>query len=329
MLVPAPPVVAMRRALAFVLALVAGLVVGYRWPLSTTNDTAAAPMSAEPTTPRRTASASRAAVPSGTTAVRPQEAALRASALDGNGKAADELWELDEVCRAFTPYADESEALDAMIAVRRTRPPAPRHAPAVSPVTTAEQEILLDVRRPADERERLARTVGARLTQLCAGYVPLDAADRYAVALAAANADRDAFWDFVYEPPFMSELERRNGGDDAQFARERDWADRVPREVHRLAEAGDADAALALALAYSRGFNNNASEGLYSYPLLDGAIDNDPVQAYRWLRRFLQLQPQGPFSSHARRIAERMGAGLDAAQRAEAESWLQQSGGAP
>jgi hypothetical protein len=320
----------MIRVLAVLLAVVAGFFVGRHWSASVSATRAAPAILAGETAPRTSASsriATSRTASSGTkiAVLRPQDAALRARALGGDGRAAAELRELDETCRMLGRF---SELTPEMLSSWRPQPPAIKRDYQIALLTVAERDALRDEHAPPAERERIARDVGARLRTRCEGYGPVDAADRYAIALAAAKADNDSFWEFVYEPPFLNDVQSRDGGDDAQLARARDWAERIPRELQHRADAGDADAALALALAYSRGFDDEAGEGINTYPLLNGAIDDDPQHAYRWFARFLQLQPQGPYSPQARRIAERIAEKLDARQRAEAERWLQQSGGA-
>lgn len=320
----------MSRFILFILVVFAGFFAGRHWPASVSAPSATSSTDAGEAASREPAASHAAtshAAASGlpTTVLRPQDVALRTRALGGDGRAAAELHDLDETCRALQLRGElRPESLGAW----RMQPPAVRRDSHFAQITAAELAVLRDDLAPAETRERLGREIVARLRQLCAGYGPLPAADRYAVALAAANADRDSFWEFVYEPPFSGDVQSRDGGDDAQLAREREWAERIPRELRRRADAGDADAALALALAYSRGYDDDSGGGIFAYPLLNGAIDDDPVQAYRWFLRFLELQPTGPYSPQARRIADRIGASLDAAQRAEVGLALPPSSGA-
>lgn len=113
-----------------------------------------------------------------------------------------------------------------------------------------------------------------------------------------------------------------HGGDAAQVARERDWAQRMPRELQRRGDSGDADAALALGFAHSGGFDEIERDGIASYALLNSALDDDAVQALRWYAHYLQLRPDGAAAAYARAEIARLSPQLDTLQRVEADRWL-------
>lgn len=304
----------MKRFIAWAIVVGAGIAVGYHWPVPSTTSAGVVPPAthlASTPAPVRTISLPRTPRPA-----RPQDSALHDGAVPGAGMAAQERHDLDETCRLFAMFGNRV-GIDQLV----NSEPAP--PPLVLPsrfaqIDAAEIDRLRDPRIEPAQRERLVADIAVRITQLCAGYAPLSDADRYAVALAAAeHGPHDAFWQLLFAPPFLQDVLGNQGGDAAQVARGRDWAERMPRELQRRAESGDADAALALAFAYSGGYNEMQRDGVMSYPLLNSALDDDPVQALRWYSRYLQLRPDGAAAALARAEIARLSLQLDASRRVE------------
>lgn len=291
----------MKRLIVWIIVVAAGMAVGYYWPSpaydpSATSASVIAPASRAASSP---AAATAPATPPTPRLARPQDTALRDRAIRGDDRAAQELHDLDETCRLFERLGNRAE-IGQLVNEELLPPPLVRPS-RFAQVGAAEVGRLRDPGIEPAQRERLVEDLSARLAQLCAGYAPLGDADRFAVAVAAAaNDPHGAFWQHLREPPFLQDVLMNHGGDAAQVARSRDWAERMPRELRRRGDSGDADAALALAFAYSGGYDEIERGDFASYPLLNSALDDDPAQALHWYARYLQLQPDGPAAALAR-----------------------------
>lgn len=308
------------------MAVAAGIAVGYVWPGSASERQAppAAPrIEADPASEARVNASTPARALSTPPAATPQpggnaeQTVLQQRALAGDGSAALQWLDLDRTCshvmRAgpidFAEYFDEES------------PPPDR--PPFTQMTADEHAQLRDNTIDAARRQTLARAIGARLHASCDGYRASSDAERYAIAqIAAQHGPPEGLRRFITEPPFYPDLVMNQGGDAEQLARIRDWSQRVPAMLRERAGRGDADAALALGVAYAMNAGD-APPGLEAYALLNGALNNDAVQSYRWLSRYLQFAPDGAHATFARAALTRLVARLDAPQRAALERELQ------
>lgn len=327
----------MRRWPALIAA-VLGLACGYGYtryreppPADPANGTAAvaaadasaARTSAASRTPRRSADPNAAAHPLRARAAglpppaRPPVAAswsplldsLRERAENGDVAAAKEWLQRDARCFAMMPLTpDAGASLPTPGFLRATFGSRSRLA-ALDP-------DVLAAATSGDEAERRRRLGAAqqRLLEECRGYAPQPPQLRYALAEIAARlgSDKD-FWRFIDEPPFSPGYSR-----DTEQAL--DWARRAPALVYERAVGGDAEAAYALGVAYAID-RSRELDAVGSHGLLAAAIQNDPLQAYRWLSVFLRSQPDPEQANRARALLNRMSTELSAEQRAAAERW--------
>jgi hypothetical protein len=316
----------LNRTTVVLMAVAGGIAVGYVWPGSASERQAppAAPrIEADPASEARVNASTPARALSTPPAATPQpggnaeQTVLQQRALAGDGSAALQWLDLDRTCshvmRAgpidFAEYFDEES------------PPPDR--PPFTQMTADEHAQLRDNTIDAARRQTLARAIGARLHASCDGYRASSDAERYAIAqIAAQHGPPEGLRRFITEPPFYPDLVMNQGGDAEQLARIRDWSQRVPAMLRERAGRGDADAALALGVAYAMNAGD-APPGLEAYALLNGALDNDAVQSYRWLSRYLQFAPDGAHATFARAALTRLVARLDAPQRAALERELQ------
>ncbi|WP_257387025.1 hypothetical protein, partial [Tahibacter caeni] len=236
---------------------------------------------------------------------------LRERAENGDAAAANEWLQRDARCFAMMPLTPDAGAVLPTPGFVRASLGGRSRLSALDPDVLSAAAI-------DDEAERRTRlgAVQQRLLDECRGYVPQSQQVRYALGEIAARlgSDKD-FWRFIDDPPFAPGYSR-----DVEQAL--DWARRAPGMVYERAVGGDAEAAYALGVAYaidrSREFGAEGSHGL-----LAAAIDNDPLQAYRWLSVYLRSQQSDPEQANrARALLNRLGADLSADQRAEAERWV-------
>lgn len=139
--------------------------------------------------------------------------------------------------------------------------------------------------------------------------------------IAAQHGPPEGLRRFVAEPPFIGSLMMSQGVNAEQLAQMRDWSHRAPAMLSERAGRGDADAALALGLAYALNAGDTPA-GLEAYSLLNGALDNDAAQSYRWLSRYLQFAPDGEHAVFVRTALAQLAARLDPSQRAALEREL-------
>jgi hypothetical protein len=312
----------MRRAVIVVIAMAAGIAVGFFWPQSATDpdtQTRAPLIEAPPerqasTAPPRSArTAPTTTAPPGGTA---EQIALQQRAMAGDGTAALRWLDLERTCSYVERYSaihlaayfdDESE---------------PPERPMFAQISAEEHAHLADRSIDAAQRQARASAIEARLHASCDGYRSSNDAERYAIAqIAAQHGPPEGLRRFVAEPPFLGNLMTNQSVDAEQLAHMRDWSHRAPAMLSERAGRGDADAALALGLAYALNAND-APAGLDAYFLLNGALDNDATQSYRWLSRYLQFAPDGEHAAFARAALAQLAARLDPSQRAALEREL-------
>lgn len=318
------------RALASVLALLLGAALGYVWtspapsaaataPAATTvpeSEPAAAkrtplrtPRSVAATTPPTLRDLPRPPLPPAQASWSPLLDSLRQRAEAGDAAAAAEWLQRDSRCYAlqmFTPR-DAEPTLPTRNLQMAVESRAPR-AMKLDPRFTA----IADIADETQRNQSLA-TLQQQLLDECRGYAPQGPKLRYALGEIAARlgSDKD-FWKFIDDPPMAASYSR-----DVEQAI--DWARRAPLMVQERAAAGDAQAAFALGVAYAID-NAREIESVRLPPqYLAAAVRNDPVQAYRWLNRYLRSGGDAQQVALAQELLARVGAGLSAEQRARAQ----------
>lgn len=315
----------MRRAAVVVIAVAAGIAVGFFWPKSAADPEGLALTAANSATlsertskapPRTARFVPPATSPPGGNA---EQIALQQRAVAGDGTAALRWLDLERTCGHVVRFGAIN--LSAYFDDESQLPEQPMFAQ----VSAEEHAYLADRSINAAQRQARARAIEARLHASCDGYRSSNDAERYVIAqIAAYHGPPEGLRRFLIEPPFLEDLTMNQGGNAEQLARMRDWSQRVPAMLRERAGRGDADAALALGVAYSlNGFE--APPGLEVYALLNGALDNDAAQSYRWLSRYLQFAPAGEHAAFARASLTQLAARLDPSQRAALEHELSSS----
>ncbi len=312
----------MKRAVIVVIAVAAGIAVGFFWPRTAADpDTPVvappidAPTKQQASTalPRKARVAPTTTAPPGGTA---EQIAWQQRAMAGDGAAALRWLDLERTCSYVTRFGainlstyfdDESQ---------------PPERPMFAQISAEEHAHLADRSIDAAQRRARARTIEARLHASCDGYRASNDAERYAIAqIAAQHGPPEGLRRFITEPPFLGDLMMRQSGNAEQLAQMRDWSHRAPAMLSERAGRGDADAALALGLAYALNAGDTPA-GLEAYWLLNGALDNDAAQSYRWLSRYLQFAPDGEHAAFARTALAQLAPRLDPSQRATLEREL-------
>ncbi|HSX58882.1 MAG TPA: hypothetical protein VLF18_01665 [Tahibacter sp.] len=236
---------------------------------------------------------------------------LRQRAERGDAAAAAEWLERDARCYAMMPFTPDAGATL----------PTPGFARAARSGRSRLSGVATDVSAAAqieDDAQRSSALASAqqRLLDECRGYVPQPPQVRYAFGELAARLGTDKdFWKFINDPPFAAGYSR-----DTEQAI--DWARRAPAMVYERAVRGDAEAALALGIAYAIDRPRELDGGGNASRPLVAAIGNDPLQAYRWLNVYLRANPAAQQSPLAQALLNRIGADLSAQQRAEAANWV-------
>lgn len=319
----------MSRAIVIVIAVAAGIAVGFFWPKSAADtDTPAAdsravlaPVNNAPLTERTSKASPGIARVAPTTTALPggnaEQIALQQRAMAGDGAAALQWLDLERTCG----YVARFGGIDLSAYFDEEAPPPPE-PPRFARISAEEHAHLADGSIDVAQRQARARVIEARLHAYCDGYRASNDAERYTIAqIAAYHGPPEGLRRFLIEPPFVEDLTMNQGGNAEQLARMRDWSQRVPAMLRERAGRGDADAALALGVAYSlNGFE--APPGLEVYALLNGALDNDAAQSYRWLSRYLQFAPSGEHAAFARAALAQLATRLDPSQRAALEREL-------
>ncbi|MCQ4167638.1 hypothetical protein [Tahibacter harae] len=234
---------------------------------------------------------------------------LARRALAGDGKAAARWREVDDTCRRIQAEGKPDlgayfgDNLDALM----SQPP--RYAQ----ISGEEHALLSDPRLETAKRQELAAEISLRLEALCKDYVRSDAAERYAIAeTAARKGPPAAFWRFVQQPP----LEPDDTG------RRQQWRRSVTEQLQARSEKNDADAVFALGMAYAQDGRRGLPAMLPPNEALNAALEDDPVQAYRWLSLYVHMHADPRYTDQAQEWLAALGNRLDAGQRAEAEAWL-------
>lgn len=318
------------RALAAALALLLGAALGYVLTPPAPATPAAAPDAAVateaaaarrplPRVPRSGPVAAaaplalrdlpRPPLPSAQPSWSPLQQSLRQRAEAGDAAAATEWQQRDSRCYGmlmFTPRGADPTlpTRNLQMAVENRAPRAMKLDPQFA--------AIADIADEAQRKQSLA-TLQQQLLDECRGYTPEDPKLRYALGEIAARlgSDKD-FWKFINDPPLAANYSR-----DVEQAI--DWARRAPLMVQERAAAGDAQAAFALGLAYAID-NARDIESLRLPPqYLAAAVPNDPVQAYRWLSRYLRSGGDAQQTALAQELLARVDAGLSAEQRARAQ----------
>ncbi|WP_313918010.1 hypothetical protein [Tahibacter sp.] len=312
----------MRRAIVIVIAVAAGIAVGFFWPKSAADPDrpALTPADNAPLAERTSKAPPRTARVAPPTMTPPggnaEQIALQQRAMAGDGAAALQWMDLNRACRYV-------ERFSAIVLVEyfddESEPP---ERPRFAQISAEEHAYLADRSIDAAQRQTRARAIEARLHASCNGYRASNDAERYAIAqIAAQHGPPEGLRRFIAEPPFFEDLSMNQGGNAEQLAHMRDWSSRVPAMLSERAGRGDADAALALGLAYALDADDEPA-GLDAYFLLNGALDNDAAQSYRWLSRYLQLAPDGAHAAFARAALVQLAGRLDPSERAALEREL-------
>lgn len=333
----------MRWIIALVV-LAAGLAAGW-WMSQAPSSSApalaepAAPAAASPATSSAAASsASRGGTAAGIAGLPAAPARARASAswskqqdelsrraYAGDGLAAAQWQDVDLTCRALqtqeslkapgllNSYFDD----DGKRLQQEGRP-----LPLINP---DEHALLLDRRLDLEQRKTLAQQIELRVQQVCSGYVTSSPGDRYALAEVAARSSRkDAFWTFIQQPPFSLDLLLKGSGSPEELTQMRDWTRRAPAMLEQRSTRGDADAVLALGMAYLFGPDTLLPDRVPANFMLNGAVPDDPQQAYGWLSLYLQMNPSTPLSDRVQQWLAQLDDSLSENQREAAQRWARE-----
>lgn len=337
----------MRWIIALVL-LAAGLGAG--WWLSQARSPNAPATLAEPTiAPAASPAAPAAATAAGSSATRGSAAAgitglpaaparARAStswskeqdelsrrAYAGNGLAAAQWQDVDLTCRTLQTQESPQATglLDSYFDDDRSR--LEREGPPLPLIKPDEHALLLDRRLDLEQRKTLAQQIELRVQQLCSGYVASSLGDRYALAeIAARSGRKDAFWMFIQQPPFTLAALLKGSGSPEEAAQMRDWTRRAPAMLEQRSARGDADAVLALGMAYLFGTDTMLPDRVPPNFMLNGAVPDDPQQAYGWLSLYLQMNPSTPLSDRVQQWLAQLDDSLSEDQRDQARRWARE-----
>lgn len=256
----------------------------------------------------------------------PQQDALRQRAQAGDGAAAAQWWATERSCQSLQDYHQQGndDPLQRYFDASQAAALGPA-GPLLPALTHEEHWLLLDERLPAEQRKTLAQEITQRVQQLCRGYAAASAELRYALAeIAARRGPETAFWDFVDHPPF-DQAPLRQGSAAALPAAVRDWQQRVPAQLQQRAERGNAQAVLALGMAYLLDGTTAPPRAMRNRTALNASVVDDPQQAYRWLSLYLQMHPGTQDADQAQQWLTELGATLDTEQREQAQRWVEQT----
>lgn len=312
----------MKRALIVLAVVVLGFGLGYRYgrgpyvpprtvsvptpsrwntPQSPPTDATAAPLTTPATSANarrpRDLAASDPAIASPPPSWSAAHDALYVRARDGDGIAAEQWMETEIGCdgleSGFGPLA-VIELPRAAVADFRI------------PLLGADEfAYLTDTAIATTQRQAFALRLQQRIEEHCAGYRPAPRGQRLRLAeLAALHGSDSAFWYYasglgLFDP--VNDLAGA-GRSREQLDLLRDWMQRVPAVLQQRAERGEARAVFVLGAAYLPGLDG--SDDTLPYGFSANLVDDDALQAYRWLTLYLQM------------------GGGDAAMRAQAQSWL-------
>lgn len=223
--------------------------------------------------------------------------ALYARARDGDGIAAEQWMETEIGCDGLEGGFGPLSLLEL--------PPAAVADFRIPLLGADEFAYLTDAGIAMTQRQAFALRLQQRIAEHCAGYRPAPREQRLRLAeLAALHGSDSAFW---YYASGMGLFDPIDGLTGAGRSREqldllREWMQRVPAVLQQRAERGEARAVFVLGAAYLPGLDG--SDDTLPYGFSANLVDDDALQAYRWLALYLQM------------------GGGDAALRAQAQSWL-------
>ena len=333
----------MKRALILLAVVVLGFSTGYRYgrgpyvPPRTVGVPVPSRWNAPQPPPTEATAARAAAVTTSADTRRPQTAmtsdlsttrpplswsaahdALYARAIDGDAVAAEQWMETEIGCDGLEGGFGPLALLEL--------PPATVADFRIPLLGADEFAYLTDTAIATTQRQAFALRLQQRIEEHCAGYGPAPRGQRLRLAeLAALHGSDSAFWYYASGMGLFDPIDDLAGAGRSreQLDLLRDWMQRVPAVLQQRAERGEARAMFVLGAAYLPGLDG--SDDTLPYGFSANLVDDDPLQAYRWLALYLQM---GGGNAATRAQAQSWLAGLagtlDPQQRAAAEQWARE-----